>query len=139
LIGASAGRAAQSASPGMIAVGGSHTCRIEPNSTVTCWGDNRFDQLGNEGMERSASPVVVAGIEGAVGLAAGAGHTCAIVTDGAVVCWGKNDLAQLGAATPRRPAPTGRAWSGGGVDCRARSHVRAAGGRFGMVLGRKQR
>lgn len=103
----SVGRAAEpggppALGPDVIASGGSHTCRIEPDATVACWGDNGFGQLGDGGSGRSALPVAVAGVAGAVGLAAGDWHTCAIVKAGAVVCWGKNDLMQLGAAKPRR-------------------------------------
>lgn len=71
-----------------IAAGGDHTCALLANGTVRCWGENRFGQLGNGNLTKSAVPVVVIGLTNATAVAAGWEHSCAILSDGRVMCWG---------------------------------------------------
>jgi alpha-tubulin suppressor-like RCC1 family protein len=92
----------------VIASGGAHSCRNEPDGAVVCWGDNRYGQLGNGTTLGSAAPVAVSGLRGAVALAAGDWHTCAVLRGGAVRCWGENRYGQLGNGTlkdSRVPVP----------------------------------
>jgi alpha-tubulin suppressor-like RCC1 family protein len=98
----------------VIASGGAHSCRNEPDGTVVCWGDNRFGQLGNGTTLGSTAPVVVSGLRDAVALAAGDWHTCAVLKGGAVRCWGANRFGQLGNPTFKTspvpvPVPVGPA------------------------------
>ncbi len=86
------------ASVGMIASGGGHTCAIVAGA-VKCWGNNFSGQLGigtsGNGTDSSV-PVGVSGIAtGAQSVAVGSSHTCAVV-NGAAKCWGYNNLGQLG-------------------------------------------
>src|SRR5262249_4685570 len=73
-------------------------CALIDDGTVKCWGDNRSLQLGAASFGASSStPVAVAGVVNAVGVAAGATHTCAVLATGGVTCWGSNTSGELGA------------------------------------------
>ena len=61
-----------------VAAGQAHTCALDDNGAVTCWGDN------TDGQTTVPTNLV------ATGLAAGDTHTCAFDADGAVTCWGDN-------------------------------------------------
>jgi alpha-tubulin suppressor-like RCC1 family protein len=78
----------------LLAAGGAHTCAIESDGSVSCWGANDDGQLGRDG-DSSATPELVTGLAG-VALAAGTSHTCALLLDGTVWCWGANTAGQLG-------------------------------------------
>jgi len=72
-------------------------CAITTDNQLSCWGDNRFGQLGTGDRAGRSTPVVVAGIDAEVAKATnGAGHTCAETVDGALFCWGRNTAGQLG-------------------------------------------
>jgi len=60
-----------------LASGYSHTCVIEADGTLTCWGANNRGQLDAPAGTYKA-------------LAAGAIYTCAIATDDTIACWGYN-------------------------------------------------
>ena len=58
-----------------ISAGGQHSCAIDREQRIHCWGSNRHGQLdAPEGWFTSVS--------------AGETHTCAIDVDGRLVCWG---------------------------------------------------
>ncbi|MFG1607508.1 hypothetical protein [Actinoplanes sp. NPDC049265] len=78
--------------------GDEHTCGLEHNGAVFCWGDNSAGQLGvGDNVDRDA-PAQVAFPAGfvLVEVTAGAGHSCAIDEQGAAWCWGRDDHGQLG-------------------------------------------
>ncbi len=88
---------------GAIAVGG-HSCVLKLDSTVSCWGDNLFAQLGavsndtcNGTQPCSKTPIAVQGLSSVAQVSAGGAHTCARLKDGTVMCWGANQYGQLGA------------------------------------------
>ncbi len=97
--------------------GGDHTCFVEPEGAVWCWGANAGGQLGDGTRADSWSPVKVLGApENVAQMALGARHTCALTADGAVWCWGANPRGELGretdcygaeavACTPEPPTP----------------------------------
>jgi len=87
-----------------VAGGKLHTCALLSDGTVQCWGYNYAGQLGVDrtGPETcsysacSTTPVHVAGVTNALGIAAGDEHSCALLADGTVRCWGWNYYGQSG-------------------------------------------
>src|ERR1044072_8371774 len=84
-----------------ISAGTSHTCQVNEDGTVRCWGRNTFGQLGNgiTTTDPTRVPVLVSGLTTAVAVAAGTSHTCALLTGGSVRCWGSNADGQVGDGT----------------------------------------
>ena len=91
-----------------ISAGSAHTCAIDGQGVVWCWG---ADDRGQLGLGATGAPAVtpspVTGLPaGATAVAAGGVHTCATLGDATVWCWGGNDSGQLGdGTTVDRPAP----------------------------------
>jgi len=79
-----------------IATGLSHSCALQWNGQVACWGRNNFGQLGNGTKTDSATPVIVAGLTGVTSVTAGRYHSCAITGTGEAYCWGYGAFGQLG-------------------------------------------
>ncbi|MDH5493050.1 MAG: hypothetical protein OEY14_13935, partial [Myxococcales bacterium] len=93
-----------------LAVGGRHTCALHDDGSVSCWGLNRYGQLGDGTFDAhepacavgsglydcSADPVSVILPSAATFLAAGGSHACAILDTGEIYCWGSNNRAQVG-------------------------------------------
>lgn len=105
-----------------LAVGGGHTCALDRDGQLQCWGSNRYGQLGAPAAEtcrgidgaspcrRRPAPVPGLGdVAGGVrGVAAGASHSCVLHGDGRASCWGLNTLGQAGAGSGdvvREPSP----------------------------------
>ena len=84
-----------------ITAGKSHTCIIDDNASVLCWGYNNHGQLGDGTTTTRQSPVSVnLGVNrSAVAISAGESHTCAVTDDEAIMCWGYNNHGQLGDGT----------------------------------------
>jgi alpha-tubulin suppressor-like RCC1 family protein len=85
--------------PKALAAGGAHTCAVDADGKIWCWGRGDEGQLG-DGMGREhASPTATALDNGAVtadAITTGAAHTCALA-GGRVFCWGRNADGQIGA------------------------------------------
>jgi hypothetical protein len=79
-----------------IVAGTGHTCQINIDSSVDCWGLNDQGQLGDLTLTDRNIPVKVEGLSGIISLAAGGDHTCALDSNGVVFCWGANNYGQLG-------------------------------------------
>lgn len=79
-----------------------HTCALLTSGNVSCWGDNRYGQLGYGHTSRigdNETPASAGTIElggAAVQITGGLYHTCALLDDGDVRCWGYNSMGQLG-------------------------------------------
>ncbi|WP_353570809.1 Ig-like domain repeat protein [Candidatus Albibeggiatoa sp. nov. BB20] len=69
-----------------IALGENHTCGLELDGDVDCWGDDSFGQVG-------------VNVSNAIAIGAGANHSCALIADGTMKCWGSNSNGQLGDGT----------------------------------------
>ena len=73
-----------------LSAGRHHTCRVNPDNTVACWG-----------------------LDAATGsfsaVSAGVGHSCGLRTDRTIACWGNNDSGQT-------DAPAGSFWAVGAGD-----------------------
>ena len=96
-----------------LSAGADHTCAVMSDSTVRCWGDDTFGQLGipytvigvGPGVITfSTFPVPVTGLSNAIGVTGGLRHSCATVSGG-VRCWGDDSSGQLGNGAFFGPAP----------------------------------
>lgn len=89
-----------------ISVGWNHVCAILDNSTLKCWGQATFDQLGYGDMVTRGDdanemgdnlPAVDLGTGRTPKLVTAGGlHTCVILDDDSVKCFGRNFSGQLG-------------------------------------------
>ena len=78
---------------------GAHSCAIDVDDALWCWGDNSFGQLGNQTVTASADPVRVAGGIVFSTITAGGLHTCGLTAQGEAYCWGDNSVGQIGDGT----------------------------------------
>jgi alpha-tubulin suppressor-like RCC1 family protein len=98
-----------------VAVGSGHTCSIDAQGVVSCFGDNDHRQAGqatstaectfddsDAGTPCIADPAPVSGVSSAKQLALGIMSSCVLVDDGGVLCWGSDATGELGT------------WDGGG-------------------------
>jgi alpha-tubulin suppressor-like RCC1 family protein len=79
-----------------VATGADFACALLSDTTVRCWGNNNYGQLGTGDTRAHLTPTPVKGLTGVTWLGTGDEHACAIVAGGAVVCWGANYSHQLG-------------------------------------------
>lgn len=80
-----------------IDTGEDHSCAIDANGGVMCWGENDWGEIGNGLTGSQNSPVAVIGLSSGVDkVVIGDHHTCALTSTGGVKCWGVNDWGQLG-------------------------------------------
>ncbi len=79
-----------------ISSGGNHTCAIQGDGELYCWGANASSQLGDGGTTGRAYAQANAQSLTAIEIAGGSLHTCAITSTGGVQCWGANESSQLG-------------------------------------------
>ncbi len=85
-----------------IQAGGNHTCALQQNGRVRCWGDNYNGQLGVDRTENAVFDVrgtELVGFDSVIQIATGGAHTCALQQRGNVRCWGWNRDGQLGTGT----------------------------------------
>ena len=82
-----------------VSTGGRHTCGINVDGSILCWGDNTYGQIGNGSTAQVKSPVMVGGNSTWSDVSAGGFHTCGIKNDGSLWCWGSNGNGQLGDGT----------------------------------------
>ena len=91
-----------------ITAGNAHTCALQGDGRVYCWGSNSYGQLGSQG-ESTFSPKLVSGLTGVMSITSGESHTCALTSQGAVFCWGYNGAGQVGSGSTESkvftPAP----------------------------------
>jgi alpha-tubulin suppressor-like RCC1 family protein len=83
----------------MVTSAGFHTCALQTDKTIWCWGLNMDGQLGNGNTVYLKNPVQVGSGTNWDMIAAGYRHTCAIKIDGSLWCWGNNGEGQLGDGT----------------------------------------
>jgi len=80
-----------------VATGSEHSCALHTDGTVSCWGYNRYGQLGDNTDDNRKLPIAVQGLAApATSIHAGDKNTCAVLNDGSVQCWGSNGGKQLG-------------------------------------------
>jgi alpha-tubulin suppressor-like RCC1 family protein len=76
---------------GTLSCGANHTCAIDGDGSVQCWGDNSHGQLGNGSTVNQAAsiPGPVVGLDAVpVRVSADAERTCALLDDESLQCWG---------------------------------------------------
>jgi alpha-tubulin suppressor-like RCC1 family protein len=76
-----------------------HTCAVQMDGKVMCWGYNTEGQLGDGTTTTRSTPVEVLGITTARSVATGGYESCAVLSDGKVKCWGDNQYGGLGDGT----------------------------------------
>jgi Alpha-tubulin suppressor and related RCC1 domain-containing proteins len=81
----------------IISTGYLHTCAIDKNDSLWCWGDNKSGQLGDGTNKPSNIPKMI--MQDVSQVEMGANHTCAIKKDGSLWCWGDNSFGQIGDGT----------------------------------------
>jgi alpha-tubulin suppressor-like RCC1 family protein len=84
---------------GSAAVGRAHSCVLDVNSRVYCWGDNAFGQLGNGSAGHESVPVAAATVPPLFMISAAGNAVCGIDADREGNCWGANNFGQLGNGT----------------------------------------
>lgn len=101
-----------------VGVARGHTCSIQHDGSLWCWGDNTHGQLGVGDVSMSDEPVRVDEDADWVRLALGTSHTCGLQSDGSLWCWGSNENGNLGLGpdTPsdfvaRQPMLVSTGWS----------------------------
>lgn len=97
-----------------ISAGKFHSCGIEKQGNIYCWGENSSGELGNNSLPQSATPLIVifpdnSGFSSpALKVSAGSSHTCALDSNGKAFCWGDNENGELGSGDrilPYKPVP----------------------------------
>ena len=87
---------------GKILSGYYHNCAIKLDGSVFCWGQDSYNQLGNNDTSNSPIPVQVVGpvlnnyLSNINQINARWGSACSAKSDGSAFCWGQNDHGQLG-------------------------------------------
>lgn len=80
-----------------VALGPLHTCAIDDNDELFCWGTAMEGRLGiPTRINPSTTPVLVDGSRTWVDVDAGVAHTCARTASQTLWCWGANRQGQLG-------------------------------------------
>ena len=89
-----------------ITMGEAHTCGVDQESYVYCWGDNAYGQLGvgtfDNGLYYPVKPVTIVDYDGheeylkVKKVSAGANHTCFIDLNNKTWCTGRGQGGQLG-------------------------------------------
>jgi alpha-tubulin suppressor-like RCC1 family protein len=88
-----------------IDLGEYHSCALDGDGAVWCWGRNKDEEIGQDNASYQWHPVRV-NVPTAKAISAGGQEGCAITTGDDVWCWGKNDSGQLGVPGNGRTKPT---------------------------------
>jgi alpha-tubulin suppressor-like RCC1 family protein len=84
-----------------LTAGLTHTCGVELEGQVLCWGSGRFGSIG-AGVDIPATPVPVPAYfldQVVYAVSAGGSQNCALTVQEQTYCWGLNDRGQLGVGT----------------------------------------
>jgi alpha-tubulin suppressor-like RCC1 family protein len=73
-----------------------HTCVVNDDDHVYCWGDNTHGQVGDGSTDDRASPVLALAFDRVTDVCNGVGHSCALTVNGWVACWGDNENGAIG-------------------------------------------
>lgn len=73
-----------------------HSCSIQVNGALQCWGPNNYGELGDGTNQAKVSPALIDYGVTYSQVAVGSYHTCGLTSTGILKCWGGNDRGQLG-------------------------------------------
>ena len=93
----------------LVSGGGTHSCVVLNDGSVSCWGDNGVGQLGDGTTTDRTTPTPVDLGTGMTSIRVSGSQyfTCAVLNDGSAKCWGDNGYGQLGdGTTTNRSTPT---------------------------------
>ena len=83
-----------------VAAGGTHTCALLTNGTISCFGNNNMGQLGQAlATASSSTPTLVTLAATATHVTAGSQFTCTLLSTAVVHCFGDNADSQLGSGS----------------------------------------
>ena len=92
-----------------VTAGEEHTCALDKDGKVFCWGRGTHGRLGQPTHEASEVPVEIASgrfYGKPLQISAGAGHTCVVIdNDRQVNCWGESNKKQIGSTTDYTGSP----------------------------------
>jgi alpha-tubulin suppressor-like RCC1 family protein len=92
-----------------IAVGEDHVCGIRPDSSLWCWGENTWGQVGDGTSGGNVlTPTRVGSSSDWTEIDLGEDHTCGVRTGGSTWCWGLNTVGQLGDGSRTTSTAPGR-------------------------------
>ncbi len=95
----------------LVASGGLHTCAIQTDGSLWCWGENFIGEvgLGTDAPVQVLAPTRIGDAAWAT-VTGGVAHTCGIRDDGTLWCWGYNGSGAVGDGTGTNrgdPTPVG--------------------------------
>jgi len=90
-----------------ITAGARHSCALQDDGEIDCWGLNQAGQLGDGTVVNRTHPVPIAGGHRFAQISAGYSHTCGVTRSGVGLCWGESSRGELGNTIRevRRPRP----------------------------------
>lgn len=83
-----------------LAAGTGHTCALDVDNNIACWGQNSAEQPDRVIGERQRSRRVNSVIAQTNSIAAGNGYSCAIFESNRVECWGESEFVQIDSRPP---------------------------------------
>ncbi len=82
-----------------LAAGAQHTCAVDENGLLSCWGFDAYGQLGSGGGRPTRLPRRVDAIGNVADVSANSWNTCARSPHGELWCWGRNSHGEAGNGT----------------------------------------
>ncbi|MBM2615450.1 hypothetical protein JIG36_07710 [Actinoplanes sp. LDG1-06] len=98
-----------------VSAGSLFTCGVRSDTTMYCWGQNAFSQIGLGASSTPVTTPTAVTTTGWVQVSAGFQHACALRTDTKVYCWGSDGSGRLGGGggAPQALSPTAVQGTGG--------------------------